>query len=108
MNAPKNNKELIKGPLLTGECSNFHIDEPSPWNPKWYLEKFNGPGLKYLVAIAIYSDNICFAEGPQCAGSGDENTFYKETLLPSIPENEPVEVDSGPGDDKQLMGPNLD
>ena len=60
-----------------------------------------------MVAIAIYSDNICFAEGPRCAGSGDESTFYKETLLTSIPENEPIEVDSGPGGDERLMGPNV-
>ena len=105
-NAPQSNKGLRKCALLTGDCSDFHIDEPSPWNTKWYSKKFNGPGLKYLVAIAIYSKNICFAEGPRCAGSGDESTFYKQTLLPKLP-NEPIEVDSGPGGDMRLMGPNV-
>ena len=53
-NAPTNNN-MNKVALLTGDCSNFHINEPSPWNTKWYSKKFNGPGLKYLIAIAIYS-----------------------------------------------------
>ena len=105
VNAPKNNKGFTKRPLLTGDCADFHIDEPSPWNSKWYSEKFNGPGVKYLVAIAIYSNNICFADGPRYAGSGDESTFYKQTILTEIPEDEPIEVDSGPGGDMRLMGP---
>lgn len=29
------------------------IREPSPFNPKWYLHKRNGPGLHYDVAICI-------------------------------------------------------
>ena len=72
----------------------------------WFSKKIKGPGLKYLVAIAIYSSNICFVDGPYPAGK-NKNTVYKQKLLNMIPKEEPIEVDSGPKGDDRLMGPNV-
>ena len=105
-NAPTTNKGkgLQKIPLLTGDCTDCKIDEPSPWNTKWKSHKFCGPGLQYIVALAIHSNNICFSAGPFPATRNESRT-YKEELLPLLPATEPIEVDSGPGGDLRLMGP---
>lgn len=105
-NAPSNNKGkgLRKIPLMTADCTDCKIDEPSPWNTKWASRKFNGPGLQYIVAIALYSNNICFSAGPSPA-TRNESSTCKEELLPLLPATEPIEVDAGPKGDSRLMGP---
>jgi hypothetical protein len=81
------------------------INEPYPFNPKWRLIKFSGPGLKYEVAIAIYSNDSCWANGP-FPGSVNESRIFHERLWTELPHYEPVEVDSGPGGDNWSMKPN--
>ena len=81
---------------LVSDMTDCHINEPKPFQPKWKLEKFNGPELTYVVAIAICSDNICLANGLWPAATS-ESKCTKQALLSKIPRNEPVEVDSGPG-----------
>lgn len=90
---------------LTADCSDFHINEMPPWDTKWYLRKFKGPGLKYLVAVATYSNHICFAAGPFLP-KDKENKIIKDTLLAALPHDKPIEVNSGPKGDNRLMGPN--
>ena len=64
-NAPPNAQGgLIETPKLTIDCTDCMIDEPWPWNKKWVSPKFKGAGLKYEVAIAIHSNNICWSNGP--------------------------------------------
>ena len=76
--------------------TDYHINESKPFEPKWKSEKCNVPGLTYIVVIAIYSDNICVADGPwPTATSKSDST--KQALLSKIQRNEPVEVNSGPG-----------
>ena len=63
-NAPQPQGGLIETPTLTIDCTDCMIDEPWPWNKKWVSPKFKGAGLKYEVAIAIHSNNICWSNGP--------------------------------------------
>lgn len=91
---------------IVSDCADFHINEPRPFEPKWKSVKFNGPGLKYLIAIAIYSNNICFTAGPYPA-TESESTITKQTLLRHIPRRDPIEVDKGPGGDPRLMSPEI-
>jgi hypothetical protein len=60
--------------------------------------------MKYEVAIAIYSNNICWSNGPFFA-SANESRIFREGLGLELPGNEPVEVDAGPGGDPRLMKP---
>jgi hypothetical protein len=105
---------LINSPTLAGrlkasllkalDCTDCMINKPYPFLPKWLSVKFGGPGLKYEIAIAIYSNNICWANGPFPA-SVNESRIFRERLGTELPEDEPVEVDSGPGGDNRLMKP---
>jgi hypothetical protein len=101
VNAPYN---MVGRPYLTLDCTDCKINEPFPFSTKWLSVKFRGPGMKYEVAIAIYSNNICWGNGP-FHGSRNESRIFREGLGLEIPGDEPVEVDAGPGGDQRLMKP---
>jgi hypothetical protein len=86
------------------DCTDCMINKPYPFHSKWRSIKFSGPGVKYEVAIAIYSNNICWANGPFPA-SINESRIFHERLGTELLQYEPVEVDSGPGGDNRLMKP---
>jgi hypothetical protein len=95
----------LKASLLTLDCTDCMINEPYPFLPKWVSQKFKMPGVKYEVAIAIYSNNICWCNRPFPA-STNESRILSERLGKELPVDEPIiEVDSGPGGDEQLMKP---
>eukprot|EP00536_Pseudo-nitzschia_multiseries_P018733 jgi/Psemu1/57068/gm1.57068_g len=77
---------------------------PFPWDRKWCSHKFNGPGLKYELAVAIFSNKICWTRSPFFATT-NESRIFKEELGLELPDDEPVECDSGPGGDSRLMPP---
>jgi hypothetical protein len=99
--APKDRDGLS---LLTFDCTDCMTDEPYPFNKSMKSCKFNGPGFKYGVAIAIFSDNICSSDGPKPA-SYYEGKVFSEGVGRRIPDNEPVEVDAGIKGDDRLMPP---
>eukprot|EP00536_Pseudo-nitzschia_multiseries_P012726 jgi/Psemu1/32962/gm1.32962_g len=53
---------------------------------------------------AIFSNKICWTRGPFFATT-DESRIFKEELSLELPDDEPVECDSGPGGDPRLMPP---
>ena len=96
LGAPGNREGL---PLMSFDCTDCMADEPWPFDSSMKSEKFNGPGFKYGVALAIHSDNICSGDGPHKASYYEGNVF-KEGIGSRISNNEPVEVDAGiAGDD---------
>jgi hypothetical protein len=101
INAPN---DMVGRPYLTGDCSDFKVNEPFPWNKKWMSPKFRGPGMKYEVCLAIYSPNICWSNGPNY-GSASEGTIFRTGLGLELPDDEPVEVDAGVKGDPRLMKP---
>lgn len=48
---------------------------------KWYSVKFKGAGLRYEIAVAIYSDNIVWLNGPFPCGAYPDLKIYKEKGL---------------------------
>jgi hypothetical protein len=103
INAPPINGH-IRGALLVIDCTDCKINEPYPFCSKWLSQKFKGPGLKYEVAVAIHSDNICWYFGPFPAHR-NESRIFTEGLSQELPGTEPVECDSGPEGDERLMDP---
>lgn len=41
--------------------SDFSINEQTPFNPKWYSHKLNGPGVRYEVGLNIRTGNMVWA-----------------------------------------------
>ena len=83
---------------LTVDCTDCPVFEPLPFNPEMFSHKFNGPGLKYEVAVCIRTGHIVWINGPFPASVADP-TIFRDGLSNEIGENEVVEADavySGP------------
>jgi hypothetical protein len=56
---------------LTLDGTDCPINEPVPFNPKYYSHKFKGPGVKYEIGICIQTGWICWWNGPFPCGNPD-------------------------------------
>jgi hypothetical protein len=77
-NLGNNNGSLA---CVTVDGTDFRIQEPSPFNPKWYGHKFNGPGLRYEVAISIQTGDIVWVHGPFPCGEWPDLRIAREALV---------------------------
>jgi hypothetical protein len=82
------------------------INEPMPFDKKWYSQKINGPGVKYEVGVCIITGHIIWINGPFPASEND-GTIMSETLAPLLCEDEAVEVDGGYSGNPRMKGPTV-
>ena len=61
---------------------------------KVYSHKFNGPGLTYEIAVAIYESRVLSITGPYPASKADI-TIFRENLINKIPDGKKGIGDSG-------------
>ena len=74
---------------------------------KWYSEKFNGPGLAYEIAVALWHNQIVWVNGPFPAGSNPDIVIYRKALKDMIPAGKKVIADKGyRGEPETLSIPN--
>ena len=55
------------------------VYEPWPFHKSWFSKKFNGPALKYEVAVCIKTGYIVWVNGP-FKGSTNDGTIFKDGL----------------------------
>ena len=70
------------------------INEPWPFEEKWYSQKFNGPAVKYEIAVCIKSGYIVWTHGPFVASANDA-TICINGLVTHLADDEGLEVDAG-------------
>lgn len=70
--------ENYLGCKLSVDCTDCPINEPFPFDTKWYSHKFKSSGLRYEIALRIASGNINWVSGPFPAGVPDINIFRKD------------------------------
>ena len=78
---------------MTVDGTDCPIQEPSPFNSKWFSHKFKGAGLRYEVGVCIQTGNICWVNGPFPAGSWSDLKIFKAKLANHLPPGEKVEAD---------------
>lgn len=76
---------------LSVDCTDCPTFEPHPFNTEMYSHKFNGPALKYEVAVCIRTGYICWINGPFVASESDI-TIFRNGLSNELG-NEVVEAD---------------
>jgi DDE superfamily endonuclease len=100
--------DFLKPPELncymSVDCTDAPINEPWPFDKKWYSQKINGPAVKYEVAVCIKTGHIVWINGPFC-GSENDGTIFNENLSTLICEDEGVEVDGGYLGNVKMKGP---
>ena len=91
--------------LMTVDGTDFPIYEPSQFNPAWFTKKFNGPGVRYEVAVAINSGDICFINGPFPCGRFPDIKIFRLGLKMRLHKTERVWGDRGYRGDMKVITP---
>lgn len=92
--------------LISVDGTDCPVNEPWPFDGKWYSKKFNGPAVKYEVGVCIQTGWIVWVNGPFLASTND-NTIFQQTLAGMLSSDEGVEVDSGYGGHDALKTPTV-
>eukprot|EP00977_Amphora_coffeiformis_P003568 scaffold697_cov104-Amphora_coffeaeformis.AAC.2 len=80
---------------ISVDGTNFQIQEPTPFNRKWFSEKYNGPALRYEIGICIQTGWIVWVNGPFPGGSWPDQRIAKEFLFHNLQNGEEVLADRG-------------
>ena len=75
--------------------TDFRIYEKSPFWKGWFSHKFNGPALRYEVAVCIQSGEIVWFSGPHPAGKWTDLKIFRLALKYILQAGEMVEADRG-------------
>jgi len=69
---------------ISVDGTDFDINEPGPWNKKWYSHKHNGPGLRYEIGLALFSNQVVWYSGPHPCGTFSDLKIFQECGLKSL------------------------
>ena len=70
------------------------VSENHPFTPALFSHKLNRAGLRYEVAVSIFTGNIVWVNGPYRAGKFNDLQIFKHELKNLLNENELVIADS--------------
>ena len=86
-----NENDIAKVSIDGTDCE---INEPSPWDSKWYSHKFHGAGLRYEIGVCIVTGHIVWVGGGDPAGTPDI-TIAREGILNLLDDDETLIADGG-------------
>lgn len=69
--------------------TDFRIQEPSPFDTKWYSHKFNSSSLRYEIAVCT-GGNIVWCHGPFPAGSRPDDQIFRSKLASHVLDDSPL------------------
>lgn len=91
---------------VTVDGTDFRIQEPKPFNSKWYSHKFKAAGLRYEVAVCIKTGDIVWIYGPFPCGRYPDIVIYRRRLKFMLNDREKVEADAGYRGEANVRTPN--
>lgn len=83
----------------------FEINEPIPFDRKWFSHKFRGAGLRYEMGICIRSGHIIWINGPYPCGEYNDLQIARDIYVHLINKNELTLADKGYKDKKYFIYP---
>jgi hypothetical protein len=86
---------------VTVDGTDCRINEPKPFNPKWYSHKFKGPGVRYEVAVCIQTGWIVWVHGPFACGKFPDLRIARMGVFTQLAEGEMVVADGGYRDGRE-------
>jgi len=81
--------------MVTVDGTDFKINEPKPFNPDFFSEKFNHAGLRYEVAVCIQTGYIVWVNGPYPCGTWPDLRIAREALHGELLDGEMYVADGG-------------
>jgi hypothetical protein len=62
--------------FISTDATDCPINEPTPFDRRWWTKKFNGAGVRYEVGVALQKSAIVHINGPfACGANPDKNIF---------------------------------
>ena len=101
-NAPNRTKCFVS---LDG--TDFRINEPTPFDKKWYSHKFRGPGLRYEIGLCIRTGHIVWAHGGLPCGEWPDLRLARNAYVEFVKPGEFTMADKG-YNDSQYFYPTRD
>ena len=80
---------------ITVDGTDFQIMEPHPFSKRWYSKKFNGPGVRYEVGVAIQTGYIVWVNGPFPCGEWPDLKIALNDLVYMFDHGERAVADKG-------------
>jgi hypothetical protein len=80
---------------MTVDGTDFQIQEPIPFNRKWYSHKYKAAGVRYEVGVCIQTGDICWVNGPYMCGRWPDIKIFCARLMGMLPPGELVLTDNG-------------
>jgi hypothetical protein len=84
--------------LVTVDGTDFKIYEPSPFDEKWYSQKWNHAGLRYEIGICIQTGWIVWINGPYPPGDWPDLNISRDGLNQALMPWEKFLADGGYAD----------
>ena len=69
--------------------------EPTEFHPKWWSHKFNGPGLRYEVALCIRTGEIVWVNGGLPCGEWPDLRLARNAFIDCLQPGEKALADAG-------------
>ena len=91
--------------LVTVDGTDFQIYEPTPFSTEWYSHKFDGPGLRYEIGVAIKTGDIVWFNGPFPCGSHNDLKIFRRNMKLMLGPGEMVIADRGYIGDEKVVTP---
>ena len=73
----------------------YFEDDSTGRNPKKYSAKFNGLGLRWMVALSTANAEIVAIHGPELAGMKNDLQMFRESIKSKLDPGEKVLADRG-------------
>jgi len=81
--------------LVTIDGTDFCMPEPPEFNPRWFLHKFKGPGLRYEIGICIQTGWIVWINGPYAPGNWTNLAIARYGIATKLGPGEKYLADGG-------------
>jgi hypothetical protein len=82
--------------------TDFWIEEPIPFDRKWFSHKINGPAVRYEVGVCIKTGWIVWINGPFPAGRWPDINIARLGLIHCLDAGEYYAADGGYSDGHQF------
>ena len=79
---------------VSSDCTDFQINEPKPFTPKWFSHKFKGAGVRYLIGVCLRTGWIVYVDGGYMAGTS-ERTITRIGICRLLKREERIIADKG-------------
>ncbi|KAH9121519.1 hypothetical protein AeMF1_006809 [Aphanomyces euteiches] len=85
--------------------TDFAINEPAPFDRKWWSHKLNRAGLRYEISICIQTGHIVWAYGGKPCGEWPDLSLARDAYVHFVGPNEMTLADRGYMDANYFVNP---